>query len=41
LIDEAVDFMVNTPMESLPLEAKFSGVGKNRYLSGQQIILNL
>lgn len=27
LIDEAVDFMVNTPMESLPLEEKFSGGG--------------
>jgi len=27
LIDEAVDFMVNTPMELLPPEAKFSGGG--------------
>jgi len=27
LIDEAVNFMVNTPMESLPPEAKFSGGG--------------
>ncbi len=27
LIDEAVDFMVNTPMESLPPEDKFAGGG--------------
>jgi len=27
LIDEAVNFMVNTPMETLPLDEKFSGGG--------------
>jgi hypothetical protein len=27
LIDEAVNFMVNTPMETLPPDEKFSGGG--------------
>lgn len=27
LIDEAVDFMINTPVEALPPDEKFSGGG--------------